>query len=83
MIQEGNHYFTGMKLTAEERRVAFTADKANESIYDNLKEEVVRLPLQIHQQYFHLYKPQKYMHPDAHVAYVLTLATRKNKRKPA
>ena len=48
MIQEGNHSFIGMKLTIEERRVAFKFDRVNESVYDNLQEEMVRLPLQIH-----------------------------------
>ena len=67
-----------MKLTVEERRVAFKSDKANESVYDNLKGEAIKLPLQILQQYFHLYKPQKHTHPDAHVAYVFTLANKKN-----
>ena len=47
LIQEGNHMFNGMKLTPQERKVAFKGDTANESVYDNLREEAIKLPLQI------------------------------------
>ena len=47
MIQEGNHSFNRMKLTSQERRTTFKSVRANESIYDNLKEEAIKLPLQI------------------------------------
>ena len=46
--------------------------------YDTLKEVHVKIPLQLMQQHFHLYKPQKYTHPKGHWAYLFTLAIKRN-----
>ena len=47
-------------------------------VYNNLVDHQVKLPLQLYQQHFHLMKPQKFTQPDQHVAYVFTLARKKN-----
>ena len=65
-----------MKLTSGDRILAFTADNANDSVYASLQKEEICLALQIHQQYFDIYKPQKYTHPDAHTAYLFSLANK-------
>ncbi|MCO5596512.1 hypothetical protein L7F22_050575 [Adiantum nelumboides] len=72
LLKEGNFMISAMKLSTEERSVAFKADNINDCTYSSLKSQVIRTVLQIHQQYFHFYKPQKYTRPDIHTAYVLT-----------
>ena len=47
-------------------------------VYNNLVDTNVKLPLQLYQQHFHLMKPQKYTQLDQHVAYVFTLARKRN-----
>ena len=61
-IQEGNHNISSMKMNRGDRLIAFTVDNANKSVYAALHLDEVRLTIQIHQQYFHIYKPQKYTH---------------------
>ena len=78
-IQEGNHTISSMKMNIGDWLIAFMGDKANESVYATLRLDEIRLALQIHQQYFHNYKPQKYTHPDAHTAFLFSMATVKKK----
>ena len=78
-LQEGNYDTSAMKLSQKERLTTFRMDKPGELTYLELKDERVKLALQIHQQYFHVYKPQKYTHPDAHLAYVFTNAIRQDR----
>ncbi|MCO5581474.1 hypothetical protein L7F22_035359 [Adiantum nelumboides] len=73
-LKEGSLMISNMKLSTEERSVAFKADHIIECSYSTLKSQNVRTALQIHQQYFHFYKPQKYTRPDIHTAYILTKA---------
>ena len=47
-------------------------------VYNNLVDQNVKLLLQLYQQHFHLMKLQKYTQPDQHVAYVFTLARKRN-----
>ena len=56
-IQEENHNISSMKLNPGDWLVAFTVDNANDSVYATLHVDGVWLALQIHQQYFHIYKP--------------------------
>ena len=70
---------SNMKLTNEGRLQAFETEKANKCTYVAMREKSARLALQIYQQYFHLYKPQKYTHPDLHVAYAFSMASKKNR----
>ena len=56
-IQEGNHNISSMKMNLGDRLIAFTADNANDSVYASLRVDEVWLALQIHQLYFHIYKP--------------------------
>ena len=79
-IQEGNHTISSMKMNTGDWLIAFTGDKGNESVYAALRLDEVRLALQIHQQYFHNYKPQKYTHPNAHTAYLFSLAMLKKQQ---
>ena len=74
-LQEGNNPFSWMKVGAANKKALFGTEKANECVYGELKEPRIRLALQIHQQTFHMLKPQKYTHPDAHVAYIFSTAT--------
>ena len=78
-IQEGNHTISIMKMNTRDQLIAFMGDKANESVYATLRLDEIRLALQIHQQYFHNYKPQKYTHPDAHTAFLFSMVTVKKK----
>ena len=61
-IQEENRNISNMKLTTGDRLLAFTVNNANDSVYSTVHTDEVQLALQIHQQYFHIYKPQKYTH---------------------
>ena len=69
-----------MKLSLEEKKQVFKMkdDSVMEIVYNNLMDQNVKLPLQLYQQHFHLMKPQKYTQPDQHVAYVFTLARKRN-----
>ena len=73
-LQEGNHIISSMKLTSGDRMLAFTLDNANDSVHALLHNNDIQLALQIHQQYFHIYKPQKYTHADVHTAFLFSLA---------
>ena len=57
-IQEGNHNISSMRLNPGDWLVAFTTNNANGSVYAALWVDKAQLTLQIHQQYFHIYKPQ-------------------------
>ena len=43
-------------------------ENVNECTYSTMREEAAKVATQVHQQYFHFYKPQKYTHPDIHMA---------------
>ena len=62
-----------MKLTIVDKNPTFKMNKVREGVYDALREQGIKLPLQIFQQYFHIYKPQKYTHPNACMAYAFTV----------
>ena len=76
----GDHKVSALKLSIEEKKTVFKMqdDFVTKMVYNNLVDHQVRLPLQLYQQHFHLMKPQKYTQPDQHVAYVFTLARKKN-----
>ena len=76
-LHEGNHIISSMKLNPGDQLLAFTADNANDSVYAALCIDEVCLGLQIHQQYFCIYKPQKYTHLDAHTAFLFSMAVLK------
>ena len=78
-LKEGNNPLSSMKLTDVDRSITFKIDKVGEGFYDVLREQVIGLPLQIYQQYFHIYKAQKHTHLDAHMAYTFVVAHRRNK----
>ncbi len=77
-LQEGNKPFSWMKVGAADKKALFGTKKANECVYGDLKEPRIRLALQIHEQTFHMLKPQKYTHPDAHVAYIFSTSIKQN-----
>ena len=58
-LLEGNHKVNAMKLALEGKKSVLKLEIAtsSEMVYANLVEENVKLPLQIHQQHFHLIKP--------------------------
>ena len=61
-------------MTIGDRMLAFIVNNANERIYASLRDDEVQLALQIHHQYFHINKPQKYTQLDTHIAYLFSLA---------
>ena len=77
---QGDHKVSAMKLSIEEKRSVFKMqdDSVTEMVYNNLVDHQVKLPLQLYQQHFYLMKPQRFTQPDQHVAYVFTLARKKN-----
>lgn len=44
-----------------------------------MKEKGAQLALQVYQHYFHIYTPQKYTHPDLHVAYAFSMESKKKR----
>ena len=54
--------------------LAFIVDNANDSVYALLRNDDIWLALQMQEQYFHIYKPKKYTHLDAHTAFLFSLA---------
>ena len=82
-IQEGNYNISSMKMNIGDRLIAFMGDKANKSVYAALRVDEVRLALQIHQQYFHIYKPQKYKHPKTHTTYLFSMTILKKQQMKA
>ena len=69
-----------MKLNPGDMMISFIANSANVSVYAALHLDEVCLALQIHQQYFLIYKPQKYTHPDAHTAFLFSMAVLKKQQ---
>ncbi len=78
-LQEGNNSFSGMKVDGHDKKNLFGTEVANECIYEVLREPRIKMALQVHQQQFHMLKPQKYTHPDIHVAHIFNLAVKLNK----
>ena len=76
----GDHNVSTMKLSLEEKKQVFKMqdDSVTEMVDNNLLDQGVKLPLQPYQQHFCLMKPQKYTLPDQHVAYVFTIAKKRN-----
>ena len=57
-LEEGNHVINSMKLTSSDKLlVVTTVDNANDRVYASLRNDNIGLVLQIHQHYFHIYKP--------------------------
>ena len=72
-----------MKLNPGDWLIALTEDNANDSVYAPLRVDEVWLALQIHQQYSHIYKPQKYTHPKTHTAFLFSMAILKKQQMKA
>ena len=79
-IQEGNEHIHTIKLIAKEKKMMFASATRSEQTYDSLKEQRVQLPLQFYQQFCHMLKPHKYTHPHTHVAYIFTLAHKRQRQ---
>lgn len=77
-LNEGGYDTSSLKLTLKDRAATFTSDKYD-SVYTELRIPEVKLALQIHQQYFHVLKPNRYTQPDIHMAFVFSAAYKKNK----
>ena len=82
-LQEGNNVISSMKLTSIDMFLVFTTNNANDTVYTSLRNYEIWLVLQIHQQYFHIYKPQNYTHPDAHIAFLFSMAVLKKQHMKA
>ena len=48
-LQEGNYDTSAMKLSSKEKLTAFKTDKAKEGVYSELRDDRVKLALQVHQ----------------------------------
>ena len=82
-IQEGNHNISSMKLNPRDWLVAFIADNVNDSVYATLCVDEAWLAQQIHQPYFHIYKPQMYTHLDAYTTFLFSMAVLKKQQMKA
>ena len=79
-LQEGNHMISTMKLNLGDQLLAFTIDNANDSVYPALCKDEVCMALKIHQQYFHIYMPQKYKNLEAHTAFLFSMVVLKKQQ---